>query len=244
VIAYEADHTLAVLLKRKFLGKNTIQVREADFLNSKLSRVPYKVFSNIPFNITADVIRKLLRASNSPEDVYLIVQKESAVKYSGVPYGKETLFSTSIKPWYELSIEHNFKRSDFIPQPSVEVVLLHIHRRHEPLVQNEQATLYKDFISYVYNRSIPNLQTGLKKIVTSTQFSILSRNLGIKSTVTPTQLTFDQWLLLFQTFMTHVDKHKQQIVAGSAIKIEKEQAGIEKIHRTRVSRNWKDEAVS
>lgn len=244
VIAIEADPALADGLIQKFHRDSNIQVVQTNFLVWDLPRVPYKVFSNIPFNITADIIRKLLRASNPPNDVYLIMQKESAVKYSGVPYGKETLFSTSIKPWYELSIEYDFKRSDFNPQPRVDVVLLHIHRRHEPLVQREQTMLYKDFISYAYNRSIPNLQVGLRNVFTSNQFAVVTRNLHVSNSVTPTQLTFDQWIALFQAFVAHVDSNKKRVVAGASAKIEKEQLGIEKIHRTRISRNWKDEAIS
>ena len=44
------------------------------------SKQRYKVFSNIPFQITADIIKKITEDNNSAEEIFLIVQKEAAKK--------------------------------------------------------------------------------------------------------------------------------------------------------------------
>ncbi|MBP6044654.1 23S ribosomal RNA methyltransferase Erm [Candidatus Woesebacteria bacterium] len=243
VIAIETDSGLVDKLKQKFRDYSNVQIQAGDFLASDLPSEPYKVFSNIPFNKTADIIRKLINTSQSPVDAYLIVQKESALKYTGSPLSKETLFSVTIKPWFELTTEHNFQKTDFDPRPSIEIVLLRIRKRETPLISEHQAKLYRDFVSYVFNRSNPNLKRGLRDVFTSTQFSRISQTLHANESVTPTQLLFDQWLDLFQSFLTLVDNNKKMVVAGSAAKLEKEQSRLEKVHRTRVSKNWKKEAI-
>jgi 23S rRNA (adenine-N6)-dimethyltransferase len=217
--------------------------QQADFLTYSLPLTSYKVFSNIPFNITADIIRKLLSAPNPPDDSYLIVQQEAASKFAGAPFGKETLFSVLIKPWYELAITYNFKRSDFMPEPNVNIVLLQIKKRPNPLIITNESQQYKDFVVFAFNRSNPNLKKGLQHIFTSTQLTQIARNLRFEPSITPTKLTFDQWLGLFQAFVALVDSRKKQIVSGSEAKMRKEQSELDKVHRTRASKNWKSEGL-
>lgn len=243
VIAVESDPELSNKLKQKFRSNTNVQIHTGDFLIYNLPTEPYKVFSNIPFNRTADIIRKLLNAPNPPTDAYLIIQKESALKYAGFPLSKETLLSVTIKPWFELSVEYTFQRSDFEPRPNIDIVLLRIRRRETPLISEGQAILYKDFISYAFNRSNPNLKKGLKDIFTSNQFSRIIQSLHASDSVIPTQLSYNQWRELFQSFLTLVDSQKKQVIAGSASKLAKEQSRLEKVHRTRVSKNWKNEAI-
>ncbi len=238
VITIEIDPELVNKLRQKFQHTSNVQIQQTDFLAYNLPQYKYKVFSNIPFNITAQIVRKLIDAPVPPEDCYLIIQQEAALKFAGST-SKETLFSILIKPQFELSIIHYFKRIDFIPEPSVTIVLLRIHKRNVPLILEEQNKMYKDFVSYAFNRSIPDLRKGLRHIFTPKQFSRLAKNLQFKEFVIPSQLTFEQWLNLFKSFVTLVDTKKRQIVYGSEAKLRKEQSQIEKIHRTRISKRWR-----
>lgn len=244
VIAVETDFRLVNKLKEQFNGNSDVQVYSGDFLDYNLPSDPYKVFSNIPFNKTADIIRKLLNAHNSPDDTYLVTQKESALKYAGSPLSKETLFSVIIKPWFDLTVEHSFQRTDFDPQPNIEIVLLRIQKREVPIISESHSKLYKDFVSYAFNRSNPNLKRGLRNIFTPTQFARIIQTLRVNESTTPTQLSFEQWIDLFQSFLALVDNQKKLVVTGSASKLAIEQSRLEKIHRTRVSKNWKKEAIS
>lgn len=122
-----------------------------DFLTYELPRHPYKVFANIPFSITSDIIRKLLHSQNPPQDCYLVVQAEAANKF--IIDSTNTLVSLLYYPWWEFKIVHRFKSVDFQPRPHVESVLLHIHPRIKPLLPFSKKTAYYDFVSYgfIYN---------------------------------------------------------------------------------------------
>lgn len=240
VVAFEIDTNLYNKLKGRFSGVPTLKIYPSDFLSHTFPNADYKVFSNIPFNITANIIKKLTQAPNPPKDSYLIVQKEAAIKYAGKPYGKrETQTSILIKPWFELTVVYQFKKSDFYPRPKVSPILLRIRKRSNPLIDTNNKQAYNDFITYAFNQWKPNLQKGLQKVFTKPQFSKLAKELGFSLTSTPTQLNFGQWLGLFKYFLANVDSQKQKVVEGFAKQLFKQQSSLQKIHRTRTDKGWK-----
>lgn len=240
VIAIEKDPRLYHKLQNKFAQNSKIELYLADILDFELSTFPYKVFSNIPFNLTADIVRKLVEAEAPPADSYLIVQRAAAERFIGLPYGeKETQFSLLIKPFFDLSVIHEFRRTDFSPVPKVDIVLLRIYRRSEPLITHEQAQLYADFVVYAFTRWKPTVQEAFEDIFTNAQFARLSRELTFNPMAKPSELQFEAWLGLFKYFLVGVADKKRRLVIGSQQRQRQQQARIQKIHRTRVAKDWR-----
>lgn len=129
VVAIEIDKNLAKKLQTKFINVPNVEVLEENFLFHPLNELRYKVFSNIPFNITAAIVKKLTEAKNLPIDIFLFVQLDAAKKFLGAPSAKETQFSLLLKPVFDLSITHQFRRNDFRPTPNVDIVLLRIKKK-------------------------------------------------------------------------------------------------------------------
>ena len=149
VLAVEADKNLYLELKDKFSSFPNIEIYHQNFLEFSLPKYDYKVFSNIPFNITADIVRKLFDSENSPVDSYLIMQKEAAEKYGG--FKSETLFSILHKPWFVFSKVYEFQKNDFSPRPAVDTVLLRIEKLERPLVENRNAEAFRDFVAFGFS---------------------------------------------------------------------------------------------
>ena len=85
-------------LKNKFQSNNKVDIIYGDILNYT-PRIPsYCVFSNIPFNITSEILNKFL-SDKKNEKMFLIMQYEPFIKYAGNPYGAETLRSMLYKPF-------------------------------------------------------------------------------------------------------------------------------------------------
>ncbi|OGD00779.1 hypothetical protein A2972_03995 [Candidatus Amesbacteria bacterium RIFCSPLOWO2_01_FULL_47_33] len=143
VIALEIDPGLASRLPKL---KNVTPVCQS-ITDFPLPDTPYKVFSNIPFSKTADIIRKLLHSPSSPEDSYLIVQAEAADKFT-LGQVSNTMSALLYYPWWEINITYRFDRRDFHPIPKVDSVLLRICHRQKPLVSNTQQIRYYDFIAH------------------------------------------------------------------------------------------------
>ncbi len=198
VIAIEVEPSLARLLTRQFTGTENVEVINADVLVFEFPNTAYKVFSNIPFNITADILRRLLYGRTPPARAYLIVQREAAEKYSGAR--RECQASVLLKPWYDFQIVHRFNRSDFDPAPAVEVVLLDIKKRESPLVASVEADTYRQFVTYGFSRQRANLGKSYKKVFSHLQWKRLAHDLGFDVHSLPTDLTFEQWCGVFQFF--------------------------------------------
>ncbi|MGE5223588.1 MAG: ribosomal RNA small subunit methyltransferase A, partial [Omnitrophica WOR_2 bacterium] len=148
VIAIEKDPHLAAMLQRKFAGQPGVTIRSGDFLHDCPPIGPYKVFANIPFNITSAIVTRLVGTTHPPVDAFLIMQKEAAQVYLGRP--NETLRALLLKPWFAVENVHHFRRSDFVPEPRVDVVMLRLRKRGPPLVCDKDQRLYRDFIVYSF----------------------------------------------------------------------------------------------
>lgn len=205
VIAVERDFALASSLKEKMNDEPNVEIHMADFLQFEVKEPSYKIFSNIPFNRTADIVKKILN-SKQVSEAYLVVQKEAAAKYTGTP--RETEVSVLTKPWVALEVIRHFERTDFEPVPSVDVVLLHTLRREDPLIPERQAELYGHFVGHGFH-SKDNLALSFKKVFTYPQWKRLSRDLKFPLKGTPTTLKFEQWIDLFKYFVTGVSEEKK-----------------------------------
>ena len=197
VIAIEKDPDLARRLRERFRLFDNVKIVEKDFLAYSLVTSQYKVFANIPYNSTAQIVRKMLCERSRLSEGYLILQKEPAQKFSGFP--RETLFSILVKPFFELRILSQLRRTDFWPVPHVDSVFLSIKRRPRPLI--EDAVSYRDFVQCGFGRWKPNLKLAFKNVFTYKQWKRLARELDFPLNAKPTELSFEQWLGLFQGFM-------------------------------------------
>ncbi len=216
ITAIEYDKTLYQTVKNKFLDREIIEIIQQDFLKYDLTSINnYKVFANIPFHITSAIVRKLTASSNPPRVAYLIMQREAAWKYAGSPYYHESLSSLLLKPYFDLALIHQFQKTDFIPVPRVNIVMLQLKKKKGLWPERKQSSLYQDFIAYVFRQSNQGLKNKCKNIFSYQQLKSLSRNYGFNLRANPTDLSFDQWYQLFQFFDNTLTEKKQRLVQGA-----------------------------
>ena len=238
VIAYEADERLATKLVGEFIANPNVQIVMGDFLASAVPTATYKVFANIPFNKTSDIVHKLLDSFNPPIDCFLIIQHEAALKFAGAP-NRQTLFSALHGPWLRTEIVHTFQAHDFVPAPKVTAVLLRIEQRDESLVPTSESEIYRDFVSYIFNHANPNILPSLKQLFSGKNFDASEQALGNKLTAKPSQLEIHDWITLFRAFMATASNSQHQLIVGASVKQQREAASLEKHHRTRLDKNWR-----
>jgi 23S rRNA (adenine-N6)-dimethyltransferase len=151
VIAIEIDKDLFALLFGRLRNNKALELIYGNFLDFELPKEPYKVFSNIPFSITGEIIKKLLFSDNPSESCSLIVQKEVAEKFI-VNQRKNSMLSILFYPWFEIKIGHIFKRTDFKPIPSVDLCILQIIKRPIPLIPNNGLSKFRDFVVFKFTK--------------------------------------------------------------------------------------------
>lgn len=233
VLAYEKDKKLAESLRVQYYLDPLVKVEEQNFLTMPVPRERYKVFSNIPFNISSDIINKLLFSLNTAEEIYLIVQKEVAFRYLGVKEGK--LLSLLIAPFFETRILYNFQKSDFVPSPTVNVVFISFFKKISPAIELEHTTLYRDFVSYIMFQQKETLWLRSNKLFTKEQFKRLANNFGFDLDIPARDVDFATWLKLFEYFVTGVDPYKKEVVKDAFRRYLYKKNIQPKVHRTKIA---------
>lgn len=216
VIAVEIDAKLVNKLEEKFKDIKNLKIIRKDINEYIFPQTKFKIFSNIPFNLASEIIRKILVYKNGPEEAFIVVPIEIAKRFGGRPIGKsETLVSLLNKPFFTFKIFFEFNPTDFNPAPNVKPVMLKIKKRSETLIDLKHKELYEDFLTFTFLEQKIRLTNALEKIFSYNQIKIMSKNLGFDIKSTLGEVTFEQWIGIFETFLDKVPDEKKRLVRGS-----------------------------
>lgn len=232
VIGIEVDNELFNSLKKKFYEFKNVEIIKADFLKWNLPKKQYKIFSNIPFNMTADIVIRLLNDDNPPQVAYLILQDKATERFIGDPISKNTQISVLLQPFFEMKIISRIDAKQFFPIPKVNIVLSMFKKRSIPLIHPQFSQLYRDFVVYGFNQWKPTVLESFGKVFSFKQKSILEKNAEIRG-AKPRDLKLNQWLILFNVFLKLVPENKKYIVRDSEKRLKIQQEKLQKLHRTR-----------
>ena len=192
VSAFEIDSRLCAQLQNKLGNVNNLILKNHDFLKTGLPKNGYyKVFSNIPFSITSNIIRKLTLAENPPQEAWLVMEKGAAKRFIGKPV--ETPASIQIKPFFDVSIDYYFSRQDFHPAPSVDVVLLHLARKATSDIPASQQRIFSAFVE-------KSLKYGISAHLTKRQIARALKLDGLPNIQQSGTILYVQWLCLFRCY--------------------------------------------
>ncbi|MFA5894253.1 MAG: 23S ribosomal RNA methyltransferase Erm [Candidatus Shapirobacteria bacterium] len=197
VVAIEKDELLVAELIKKFEGVKNLEIVGGDILTTSLPESEYKIFSNIPFSITSEIMAHVLQSKVLPTSMYLIMQQETAEKFSGARC--ESLSSVLTKPFFEVKILGEIDRTNFTLKPQVHIMFTSFKRREHPFIKEEDKKLFRDFVSYGFTKWQPTVMESYKKVMTFDQIKNIKKMLKIGE-VKPSELSFDKWLLLFKAW--------------------------------------------
>lgn len=205
-----------------------------DFLKYKLPlNRRYKIFSNIPFQITADIIRKLTDDVNPPSDINIIIQREAAKKNCGIPLQKYEGFRAAIiKAQYKVEITHSFKRSDFFPSPNVDTVMLHMQLWDDRL-SGDDLQNYKDLVAFFYtNIKGETAKERLSILFSNEQIKRLGKANRISLSNSYTLITAEQWMNIYYYSKIGLTDEKKKKFQDAYKKLQKMNKKLKKQNRT------------
>lgn len=229
VIAVEMDRSLANYLRNRFAHAPLVQVRQGDALDVPLPSRAYKVFSNIPFAVTAPIVTRLTRAAHPPDDAYIVIQREAADRFVGFP--RCTLVATMMYPWFDTTVVHVFAPRDFVPIPRVEVVMLRLRKRGPPLVAPEHAQVYRDFVVEMFTARSRSVLQSLKLLLGRQPGAGLARSLCLADR-TPSQTRPSDWVELFAAALRMSGGQLKWRVAHAERRLQEQHRRLQKVHRT------------
>ena len=198
VSAIELDLNLYNKLLSKYSQYSNLNLYHKDFMKWNLpAHGEYKIFSNIPFCHTTDILRKLTECKNPPQEAWIIMEKGAAKRFMGLP--NENLRSLTIKPMYDMRIIYFFNREDFHPMPKVDVVMVHLKKKPTCDIPAAEWRDYQSFITI----GLKNNRAGLLSVLTKRQLSRACKIAGVSDLVSA-EILYIQWLCLFRCYYKYV----------------------------------------
>ncbi|MFN3875878.1 MAG: 16S rRNA (adenine(1518)-N(6)/adenine(1519)-N(6))-dimethyltransferase RsmA, partial [Flavobacteriales bacterium] len=126
---FEVDPESVAYLHERFPG---IDVREADFLRMDPGTIapgPFAIAGNFPYNISTQIIFKVLRHRDRCAEVVGMFQKEVGDRIRA-PHGSRTYGITSAltQAWYDVELLFHVEPGSFIPPPKVRSSVIRLKR--------------------------------------------------------------------------------------------------------------------
>ncbi len=169
VIAVEKDHRLSSVLKKEFGGIPEFELIIGDFLDYEFDsgKDLVKVVGNIPYNLTTEIVSRLVDFRSNLEMAVLMVQKEVADRLSAQPSTKE-YGAISVRLQLTSQVRKLFYVSPtcFRPIPNVRSCVIRILFSHrDALVEEEKFVAFvkkafgmrrkmlRHFVAHTYGKS-------------------------------------------------------------------------------------------
>lgn len=205
VIAYDIDDEIYSKVAKDLEALGNIEYRLKDFLEDSLPKIEYKVFSNIPFDRTADIVNKITAAESRLVEGYLFMQEEAAYRFVGDPV--TTLISVTIGYNFDCTIWKDLSRWDFSPVPDVEVVVLKLARKVSP----EYNPLFGKFATYLFSKNTHSWHSSLHKLFTEKQLKHISAKMKRMKWSQPSDLPKEYYYELFDHFAKNGQKYSSRL---------------------------------
>jgi 16S rRNA (adenine1518-N6/adenine1519-N6)-dimethyltransferase len=201
VVAVELDKDLATDLPKNVPASN-LEVVQADILGIDFRILPssYKVVANIPYYLTANLLRILSESNNPPELAVLLVQKEVAERVCAKP-GEMSILAVTAQYYWECSLGKIVPSSLFVPPPKVDSQVLILRRRPKPPFQDVDVKQYFRLVKAGFANKrktlLNSLSSGLGIDKTVARQLLLASEVPEKTR--PQELSLDDWHRLYIT---------------------------------------------
>lgn len=147
LILVELDDRLSQQLRARYEGRADVHVVQADFLRVDIRSLTsrpqeLKVVGNIPYNLTAPIVFRLLE-SPRPAEIVLMVQREVAQRLASSPGSSEYgALSVGVQSVARVELLFKVPRTAFRPVPRVDSTVVRlVPLRPEPMTPAEETDL-------------------------------------------------------------------------------------------------------
>ncbi|MGB3800467.1 MAG: 16S rRNA (adenine(1518)-N(6)/adenine(1519)-N(6))-dimethyltransferase RsmA [Lewinella sp.] len=164
----EADRDMVTYLNTHYPQLSN-DILEGDFLRLNLQETfggrPFGLVGNFPYNISSQILIKLLDNYQLIPEMVGMFQKEVAdrviVGHGTKVYG---VIGVLVQSRYEPSLLLNVSKGNFAPPPKVESAVIRLVRREQPLIADEHYGMFKHVVKSAFGKRRKMLRNSLKSI--------------------------------------------------------------------------------
>jgi len=213
VFGVEMDDNLSNILKNKFASSDKVTIINDNILHLDPTHIlqpdaslesaiiRYKVVANLPYYITAPVLRHFLEASLKPKMMLVMVQKEVAETITAKP-GQRSVLSISVQYYGSAKIIHEVPASAFYPAPKVDSAILRIDIYDRPAVSVSSTEGFFKLVRAGFTASRKQIANSLAQGLglPKTEVSCLLDSAAISHQRRAETLTLEEWAQLWEVF--------------------------------------------
>lgn len=155
----EIDEDLFKNLKNKYLKNKNVDIENENILNYKINNSYDLVISNLPYNISSQVLVQLSTLNLRPKKMILMFQKEFA---SRLLDSNLNSINALINCFYDVKLRFNVSKNCFRPIPKVNSSILTFERKEKFLLKEIEIDNYIRFKRKLFSHKRKSLKNLLK----------------------------------------------------------------------------------
>ncbi len=123
---------------------------------------PYTLVANLPYNISSQVVFRLIEHRNLFPQMVLMFQREVGQRLAAAPGGKEYgILSVLCQLWYDIKTVTLVKPGAFSPPPKVDSIVLKFNLLSAPRVDPIDEVLFKKVVKGAFTHRRKTLRNSL-----------------------------------------------------------------------------------
>jgi 16S rRNA (adenine1518-N6/adenine1519-N6)-dimethyltransferase len=200
VTAIEIDDRLAPVLRETTGSLDNVELVQSDVMATDLDAIgATRVVANLPYNLAATVVLRVLGEAPSISDLTVMTQREVGERLAAEP-GTDAYGLTSVLVAFHASatVAGRVSRNAFFPVPNVDSVIVRIARRSEPQVDQD---LFYRVAKAAFGQRRKTLRSSLAAVAGSAdeaESKIVEAGLDPKAR--PETLSLDDFVALTSSF--------------------------------------------
>jgi len=196
VIAMDLDQKNINTLSEKYASE------EHEFIHDDVLKAPleflyktkHRVVGNLPYNISTQIIIKLINFFDGIEDMHFLVQKEVAQRICASNQSKDSgRLGVKIAAFFETAILFDVPPESFDIKPKVQSSFIRLIPRVNPLIALSKFMEFSNLVDLSFANKRKGIKNNLKK------FEINYEKLHINPLARAEELSIEDFISVFQT---------------------------------------------
>ena len=199
IIAMDLDEGNIEVLSKNLPHTNH-QFIHGDILHAPLDFLlesTHRIVGNLPYNISTQIILKLILYSSHITDMHFLVQKEVAHRVCSSNGSKDWgRLGVKIGAFFQTTALFNVPPEAFDIKPKVQSTLIRLIPHKDPQIILSEYQDFSAFVDSAFANKRKNIKNNLKKI------SIDLEGLGINPLARGEELSLDEFVLMFKSTLS------------------------------------------
>ena len=155
----EIDKDLYINLKNKYSNNKNVNIENEDILNYKINKQYDLIISNLPYNVSSQVLVQLSTLKKKPKNMILMFQKEFASRLLDINLNS---INALVNCFYDVKLRFNVSKNCFRPIPKVNSSVLTFVKKEKFLLKEVEIDKYINFKRKLFSHKRKTLKNLLK----------------------------------------------------------------------------------